>query len=140
MKVDRAHEIRIIAHPKAPNTVASVRMVVADTLDEEWRVQRVTRKSRLVLIRGRSEHPVTSAPHARDSHEAAVNLARTGRFVKVEADIPIRGYAEEERDEATVGAFAPPLMWVHDILSWDSGPCGHARCRTRGQRNPHRAA
>ena len=118
MKVDRAHEIRIIAHPKSPNTVASVRMVVADALDEEWLVQRLTRKSRLVLIRGRSEHPVTSAPHARDSHEAAVNLARTGRFVKVEADIPIRVYAEEERDEATVGAFAPPLMWVHDILNW----------------------
>ncbi len=120
MKVDRAHEIRIIARPKSPNTVAAVRKVVADTLGEGWQVQRVTPKSRLVLIRGRSEHPVSTEPHARDSHEAAVTLARTGRFVKIEADIPIRGYAEEERVEEAAGAFAPPLKWVHDILGWEA--------------------
>ena len=118
MKVDRAHEIRIIAHPKSPNSVAAVRKVVADTLGEGWQVQRVTPKSRLVVIRGRSEHPVSTEPHARDSHEAAVTLARTGRFVKIEADIPIRGYAEEEHVEDAAGAFAPPLRWVHDILGW----------------------
>ena len=117
MTIDRAYEIRLVAAPKSPNTVAVVRMVVADALGEGWGVQRVVPRSRLVLIRGRSEHPVATEQYARDSHEAAVILARTGRFGKVEADIPIRGYAEEERGEearrvrpaAEVGPRHPPL-------------------------------
>jgi len=120
MKVDRAHQIRIIGRPKSPNTVAAVRKIVAATLGEGWRAQRVTPKSRLVLIRGHGEYPVTTEPHARDSHEAAVTLGRTGRFAKIEADIPVRGYAEEESGEPAVGAFAPPLRWVHDILGWEA--------------------
>ena len=120
MNVDRAHEIRIIAHAKSPNTVAAVRRIVTDTLGEGWHIERLTPKSRLVLIRGHSEHPVSTEPNARDSHEAAVALARTGRFVKVEADIPIRGYAEEEGDDEAAGAVPPPLKWVHNILRWDA--------------------
>ena len=120
MVVDRAFQIRIIAHPKAPNTVAAVRKVVADALGEDWQVQRVTPRSRLVLVRGRSHEPVGTEAYARESHEDAVALAGTSRFLKVEADIPIRGFAEEETvvSEAEAAAFAPPLMWVHDLLRW----------------------
>ena len=122
MLVDRAYEIRLLAHPKAPNTVLAVRKFVADTLGEGWQVQRLTPRSRLVLIRGRSEAPVATDAYARRTHEAAVALAGTSRFLKVEADIPVRGYAEEETavSEAETGAFAPPLTWVHDILRWDA--------------------
>jgi len=120
MNVDRAHQIRIVARPNPPNTVAAVRGRVADALGEDWEVSRVTPRSPLVLIRGRSEHAVATEQYARDSHEAAVTLARTGRFEKVEADIPIRRYAKEDRAEDLVGAFAPPLGWVHDILRWDA--------------------
>ena len=81
-------------------------------------MQRLVPRSRLVLILGRSEHVVASQEHARDSHEAALALRETGRFVKVEADIPIRGYAEEENVEDILGAFAPPLDWVHTTLRW----------------------
>ncbi len=120
MIVDRGYEVRLVAAPKSPNTVAAVRMVVAEALGEGWRVQRVTPRSRLVLIRGRSEYSVASRPHARESHEAAVALHRTNRFAKVEADVPIRVYAEQETvaEEIEVSAFAPPLRWVHDILNW----------------------
>jgi len=116
MAVDRAHEIRIIAEPAEPNTVAAVRPVVKAALGPDWQVQRLVPRSRLVLIRGRSEHVVASQLHARDSHEAALRLQETRRFVKVEADIPIRGYAEEENVHGTLGAFAPPLDWVHTTL------------------------
>jgi hypothetical protein len=49
-------------------------------------------------------------------------LHRTNRFAKVEADVPIRVYAEQETvaEEIDVGAFALPLRWVHDILNWDA--------------------
>jgi len=87
MVVDRAHEIRIIAEPREPNTVAAVRPVVKAALGPDWRVQRLVPRSRLVLIRGRSEHVVASQQHARDSHEAALRLRESGRFVKVEADL-----------------------------------------------------
>ncbi len=117
MNVDRAHEIRIIALPHPPNTVVAVRGAVADALGEGWSIQRVVPRGRLVLIRGRSEHPIATEQYARDSHEAAVILARTGRFGKVEADIPIQVYAEEERGEVA-GASAPPLRWVHDLVRW----------------------
>lgn len=118
MAVDRAHEIRIIAEPAEPNTVAAVRPVVKATLGPDWRVQRLVPRSPLVLIRGRSEHVVASPEHARESHEAALRLRSTGRFVKVEADIPIRGYAEQENVEDTPGAFAPALDWVQTTLHW----------------------
>jgi serine protease len=119
MNIDRAHEIRIVARPKPPNNVSAVRGSVADALGETWEVSRVTPRSPLVLIRGHSANAVATEKYARDSHEAAMTLARTGRFEKVEADIPIRRYAEEERAEDVAGAFAPPLRWVHDILRWD---------------------
>ena len=118
MAVDRAHQIRIIAEPAEPNTVAAVRPVVKGALGPDWRVQRLVPRSRLVLILGHSEHVVASQEHARDSHEAALRLRETGRFVKVEADIPIRGYAEEENVKDILGAFAPPLDWVHTTLRW----------------------
>ena len=122
MTVDRAHEIRLIASPRSPNTLSAVRPVVTDTLGEGWSVQRLVPRSRLVLVRGPSESSVGTEAYARESHEAAVALSRTNRFTKVEADIPIRGYAEEEKAiaEDEVGAFAPPLRWVHDILRWDA--------------------
>ena len=46
MTDDRAYEIRLVAAPKRPNTVAAVREVVRDTLGEGWRVQRLLPRSR----------------------------------------------------------------------------------------------
>ena len=120
MTIERAYEIRLIAAPKSPNTVAAVREVVRDTLGKDWRVQRLIPRGPLVLIRGRSTAAVGSPGHARESHDAAVALARTGRFDKVEADVPIRGYAENEQPVLEAAEAAPPLDWVHRILRWDA--------------------
>ncbi len=120
MTDDRAYEIRLVAAPKRPNTVAAVRVVVRDTLGEGWRVQRLLPRSPLVLVRGRSTDVVGTEGHARESHEAAVALARTGRFDKVEADVPTRGYADQEKAPLETAEAAPPLDWVHRILRWDA--------------------
>ena len=120
MKVDRAYEIRIIAHPKSPNTVAAVRKVVADTLGEEWQVQRVTRKEPPGADPRPQRAPRLHRGLRTRQPRGRRHLGADRRFVKVEADIPIRGYAEEERAEADAGAFAPPLRWVHDLLRWDA--------------------
>lgn len=118
MTQDRAYEIRLIAAPKPPNTVAAVREVVAEALGEGWRASRLVPRSPLVLIRGVSTEPVGTSGHARESHEAAVALERTGRFTKVEADVPIRGYAENEQPVTDLAEVGLPLDWVHRILHW----------------------
>ena len=118
MVVDRAHEIRIIAEPAAPNTVAATRPVVTAVLGPGWRVQRLVPRSPLVVIIGTSEHAVATRDYARESHEAALALRDTGRFVQVEADIPVRAYAENENVDEVQAAFAPDLDWVHKTVRW----------------------
>jgi hypothetical protein len=128
-RLDRAHEIRLVAHPRSPNTLASVREVAAATLGPGWQVGRLRPRSRLVLVRGRSDFAANDSSYAREAHEAALALARTGRFAKVEADIPIRGYAQQERMADTrtdVGAGSPEqaslpdLYWAHDLIHWEA--------------------
>lgn len=147
MSIDRAHEIRILVDPHPPNTIAAVRVVVAATLGPGWRVRRLIPRKPLIVVSGRSDEPVATSGHARRSHQAAIALADTGRFARVEADVPIRGYAENEQgasaDDTAADAESgeaepgdagiaeadggpapqaqaePPLDWVHQILRWE---------------------
>ncbi len=118
MPVDRAHQIRIVAEAAAPNTVPTIRPVVTAALGPGWRVRRLVARGPLVVIIGRSEHAVATREHARRSHEAALALWETGRFTMVEADVPVRVYAEEENVVDVAGAFAPALDWVHTTVRW----------------------
>jgi hypothetical protein len=118
MPVDRAFQIRIVTEPAAPNTVPAIRPVVTAALGPGWRAQRLVPRGPLVVIIGRSEHPVATREHARQSHEAALALWETGRFTRVEADVPVRVYAEEENVEDVAGAFAPALDWVQTTVRW----------------------
>lgn len=148
MSIDRAHEVRIVVDPHPPNTVAAVRVVVTATLGPGWQVRRLVPRRPLIVVSGRSDEPVATVGHARRSHRAAMALAATGRFARVEADVPIRGYAENEQrasadetraddaeiadagldgaglDEAEIGPVPqaqpePPRDWVHRILRWE---------------------
>ena len=118
MAVDRAHQIRIVAEPRSPQHRGHGPTGRQGDPRSGWRVQRLVPRGPLVLIIGASEHAVATREHARESHEAALVLRETGRFLKVEADIPVRGYAEEETVEDILGAFAPALDWVHTTVHW----------------------
>ena len=121
MAVDSAHQIRVVVLPKAARNNAEVSNIVQERLGAGWRVQRLTRGSRLFLLTAKSEHPVGTREHARRSHEAALALYRSEQFQRAEADVPV----PVDFDPA-IGAFGdnpcadnpPPLDWVHKILHW----------------------
>jgi hypothetical protein len=89
MAVDTAHQLRVVVQPKARTRNAEIARVVQRRLGSGWRVQRLTRGSPLVLLTGRSTHPVGTSEHARESHEAALALRRSTMFSRAEADVPV---------------------------------------------------
>ena len=124
MAVDTAHQIRVVVLPKSAQNNSEINKIAQRTLGIGWRVQRLTRGSRLVLLTGKSEHTVGTPEHARESHEAALALYRSKQFSRVEADVPVPVDVEPGVD--ATGAFGddpcvnnpPPLDWVHQILRW----------------------
>jgi hypothetical protein len=77
---DSAHQIRIVVLPKSAANNAAISKIVLEELGADWRVQRLTRGSRLVLITGASVHTVGTPEHARESHEAALALHRSNQL------------------------------------------------------------
>ena len=124
MAVDTAHQIRVVVLPKSAQNNAEINKIAQRRLGIGWRVQRLTRGSRLVLLTGTSEHTVGTPEHARESHEAALALYRSKQFSRVEADVPVAVDVEPGVD--ATDAFGddpcvnnpPPLDWVHTILHW----------------------
>ncbi len=122
---DRSHEIRLVVAPRSRSTLSAARESVAEVLGTDWRVEWLTARGRLLLLRSWGVHLVGTDDHARASHEAAVTLIESGRFARVEADVPIRGYADQETMSAPEGdrqgaadSAAVPLYWVHETLRW----------------------
>src|SRR4029453_7402241 len=121
MAVDTAHQIRVVVLPRSAQRNAEISKIAQERLGAGWRVQRLTRGSRLFLLTARSEHRVGTREHARRSHEAALALYRSEQFQRVEADVPVAVDIEP-----AVGAFddnpcannPPPLDWVHKIVHW----------------------
>src|SRR6476619_5243143 len=123
---DRSHEIRLVVAPRSRSSVSAARDSVAEVLGVDWRVSRLTPGSRLLLLQTHGVYAVATDGHARISHEAAVTLSESDRFAMVEADVPIRGYADGETmatmdggDEGIAGSAAVPLYWVHETLRWE---------------------
>jgi hypothetical protein len=52
--------------PKSATNNAEINKIVQRELGAGWRVQRLTRGSRLVLITGATEHTVGTPEHARE--------------------------------------------------------------------------
>ena len=124
MGVDSAHQIRVIGLPRSARRIAEMSKIVKKNLGDGWRVGRLTRGSRLVLLTGASEHTVGTTGHARDSHEAALVLYRSRQFRRVEADVPAPvgdgqavEFSEADGDNLCVDN-PPPLDWVHKVLHW----------------------
>ena len=124
MAVDTAHQIRVVALPKSAQNNSEVSKIVGRKLGPGWHVGRLTRGSRLFLLTGKTEHAVGTPEHARESHEAALELYRSKHFRRVEADVPVPVAVDLARVDAE--AFGdnpclnnpPPLDWVHQILHW----------------------
>lgn len=130
MGVDSAHQIRVIVLPKSARSNAEISKIIKKTLGDGWRVGRLTRVSRLVLLTGASKHTVGTSGHARESHEAALALFRSQHFRRVEADVPVpvdadvaaplrqaQGSFEADGDNPCADN-PPPPDWVHKILNW----------------------
>jgi hypothetical protein len=124
MAVDTAHQIRVVVLPKSTANNSEVSKIVARELGPGWHVQRLTRGSRLFLLSSRTEHAVGTSEHARESHEAALELYRSKHFRQVEADVPVPVAVDPALIAA--GVFGdnpcvnnpPPLDWVHQLLHW----------------------
>ena len=124
MAVDSAHQIRVVVLPKSAQRNAEISKIVQEQVGSGWRVQRLTRGSRLFLLTARSEHPVGTPEHARTSHEAAVALYRSDQFQRVEADVPV-----PVDINPAIGAFGdnpcvnnpPPLDWLRRARK--TSPC-----------------
>ena len=137
MAVDTAHQIRVVVLPKSAKNNAEINKIAQRRLGVGWRVQRLTRGSRLVLLTGTSDHAVGTREHARESQEAALALYRSKQFSRVEADVPVAVDVEPGVD--ATGAFGdnpcennpPPLDWVHTILRWPEAMAGMSSA-TRG--------
>ena len=122
MAVDRAHQVRVVVVPEPPAALAPVRAAVRRVLGAGWQVQRLTAGSRMLVVTGESAATVGSDEHARESHEAALALIRSGRFRRVEADVPVPAFEERQG----VGAFggdqcgddSTPLDWAHKTVRW----------------------
>jgi subtilisin family serine protease len=122
MAVDRAHQVRVVVVPEPPAALAPVRTAVRRVLGAGWQVQRLTAGSRMLVVTGESAATVGSDEHARESHEAALTLIRSGRFRRVEADVPVPAFEERQG----VGAFggnqcgddSTPLDWAHKTVRW----------------------
>ena len=122
MKVDSAHQIRVVVLPKSARSNAEISKIIKNRLGDGWQVQRLTRGSRLALLIGATEYTVGTSGHARESHEAALALYRSNQFRRVEADVPIPADVVAESFQA-VGDNPcvdnpPPLDWVHHIVHW----------------------
>src|SRR6478736_3912403 len=122
-QADRVRRIRLVAARRPDVSMADARRVVASVLGEGWQVERLTRAGRQLLVWTHGEQVVGTQAHAQASHEAAFALSEAEQFAKVEADVPIRGYAENLRavpaGQRTSGARATaPLYWVHETLRW----------------------
>ena len=121
MAVDRAHEIRIAVVPGPRAGLVAARADVRDLLGEGWQVRRLAAGSRTLVVTGESVATVGTAEHARASHEAALALVRSGRFHRVEADVPVPAFAGRQRRDSgddRCGADSDPLDWVHRLLRW----------------------
>ncbi len=122
MSVDRAHQVRVIVAPESPAALGSVRAAVRGLLGGSWQVQRLAAGNRTLVVIGESAATVGSDEHARESHEAALVLIRSGRFRRAEADVPVPAF----EDPQGVGAFgdgqcgddSKPLDWVHTTIRW----------------------
>ncbi len=122
MAVDRAHQVRVVVVPEPPAALAPVRAAVRRVLGAGWQVQRLAAGSRMLVVTGESAAIVGSDEHARESHEAALALIRSGRFRRAEADVPVPAFEERQG----VGAFgggncgvdSEPLDWVHKTIRW----------------------
>src|SRR4051812_47443967 len=100
----RDRQIRVVAERRRTTTMSDALEVVWQVLGEAWQVERLVRSGRQVLVWTDGNHPVGTDAHARASHEAALTLSETDRFTKVEADVPIRGYAENLGPATTMAA------------------------------------
>jgi hypothetical protein len=104
--------------------MADARRTVARALGESWQAERLVRSGRRLLVWTYGQHQLGTTAHARASHEAALELSEAEQFAKVEADVPIRGYAENLRAAPVADAASPepaagpPLYWVHETLRW----------------------
>jgi Subtilase family len=117
-------QIRVVAERRSGGGAAAVRGVVDATLGQAWLVERLVRRGSSFLVRRVGDAVAGTAEHAAASHEAALALEETGEFTRVEADVPIRGYAAEE-GPVDVGVSLGgdsgeevPLYWVHETLRW----------------------
>ena len=121
--VERDRELRVVAARRPAATMAEVRRAVADLLGEDWRAERLAWSGRDVLIRAPGDYPAGTTGHARASHEAAASLSGAEPFGKVEADVPIRGYAEnlgpDSQALTSTEKAGVPLYWVHETLRWE---------------------
>ena len=124
MAVDTAHQIRVVVLPQSARNNSEVSKIVDRQLGAGWRVQRLTRGSRLFLLTGKSTHTVGTREHARESHEAALALYRSTQFQRAEADVPVP--VDVDPALVSIGAFAaspcannePPKDWVHTTVHW----------------------
>jgi serine protease len=124
MRVDSAHQIRVVVLPKSARSNVEITKIVKKRLGNGWQVRRLTRGSRLVLLTGASDHTVGTTRHARESHEAALALYRSKQFRRVEADVPVPVDVDLAAEPFEVVGDnpcvdnPPPLDWVHQILHW----------------------
>jgi hypothetical protein len=122
MATERAHQIRVVVVPARRTRIAEVRRRISRRLGEGWRVERLVPGGTELVVVGRSDAVVGTVDHARESHELALTLHRTGEFRRVEADVPVAGFVEPEPVGAFIGdACGPdsePLDWVHQLVRW----------------------
>lgn len=115
-------QIRVVAKRRRSTTMTDARNAVRQVLGVSWHVESLVRAGRQVLMRTVGTHAVGTDAHARASHEAALAMSDTHLFTKVEADVPIRGYAENLDAVADLSRLSKgsgtPLYWVHETLRW----------------------
>jgi hypothetical protein len=118
----RDRELRLAVRPHESSTPAAVAASVTELLGPGWTVRPLAAGSDILVLTRLGPAPAGTPEHARASHEAAYTLLRSGRFVQVEADVPVRGYADQEQghDPAGLAVSDLPLDWPRLILRWSA--------------------
>ena len=93
----RRHELRIAVQPRAggvdvPAAVARQLAAAADS----WRIEQLADDADTLLVVARVDAAIGTDTYARRAHTLVQRLLDTGAFARVEADLPVAAFEDEE--------------------------------------------
>ncbi|MGH3870556.1 MAG: S8 family peptidase [Pseudonocardiaceae bacterium] len=145
------HELRVVVQTDAslPEVERAVGAILPALTSAAWRVEplfaeQLPDRAALYLVATASDEPLGTAEYAKQAHTLAQRLIDTGRFSRVEADVPVRPW---DRPDVVGIAGDPPdppgsdLNWaresIHCAQAWALPPPPGGRTQGEGIRVGH---